>query len=48
MLDLEALFAEFLHERGYLKNISPNTVCFYNQSWTAYKKYGCLEAELTK
>jgi site-specific recombinase XerD len=48
MLDLEKLFEEFLRERRYLKNISPNTEKFYRQSWTAYKKYSSLELELSK
>lgn len=48
MLNLELLFAEFLKERRYLKNISPNTERFYNQSWTAYKKYGSLDVELSQ
>lgn len=48
MLNLELLFAQFLKERKYLKNISPNTERHYNQSWTAYKKYGSLEIELNQ
>jgi hypothetical protein len=46
-MHLEALFAEFLRERKFLKNISPNTEKFYKQSWTAFNKYGNLE-ELNK
>lgn len=47
-LNLEALFAEFLKERRYLKNITKNTERYYNQSWTAYKEYGGLDAELNR
>jgi integrase/recombinase XerD len=46
----EDLFQDFLRERRFLKNISPNTERYYNQSWTAYKTYapGGLDIEFSK
>ena len=50
MLLTERIFEEFLTERRYLKNISPNTERHYRQSWTAYKTHapGGLDVEISK
>ena len=36
---LSELFAEFLRERHYLKNISPKTERYYRQAWIAFQKH---------
>ena len=39
MLNLNALFEKFLHDRLYQKNISPKTESYYRDTWNAYRRY---------
>lgn len=38
MLTLDELFAQFLRERTYLRNVSPKTLIWYETAWKAYRR----------
>ena len=38
-MPLEELFQQFVRERKYLKNVTPKTVTYYQNSWDSFKKY---------
>jgi integrase/recombinase XerD len=49
-MDLETLFKDFVREKRYILNVSPNTVDWYNESFTKFKKHhqSLLVSDLSK
>ena len=39
---MEHLFTQFLREKQFLQMVSPKTIQFYKDSWSAYKRF-CKE-----
>jgi integrase/recombinase XerD len=40
---MKALFEEFLRERQYLRNLTPNTLYFYREVYHVFDKEGAWE-----
>lgn len=48
MIALDTLFAQFLRERHYLKNISPKTTRWYESAWKAFRRTDLADTPLTR